>query len=164
MDDKLTQLKALLNEQIALHEGLQSALQTEAARDGTLDGADLLKLQQTKYGSAHEIQQLEARRLGLVQQIAQAWGEEPADLTLRRIAARAGAPQGEELEHCHQRLLALVSDIRSLARQTGANSQARLKAIDATLAVVNTAVRMHPTYLEGGRLQKMTPTFKQTSA
>lgn len=164
MDAKLTELKALLNRQIALHEGLQEALQQEAARDGTLDSAALVALQQTKHQVVHDIQQLEAQRLGLVAEIAKLWGEKPADLTLRRIAGRAPAPLGPELGECHARLLALVADIRSTARQTGANSRARLKAIDATLAIIGEAARLHPTYSGEGRLQKLTPTFKQTSA
>jgi hypothetical protein len=57
-----------------------------------------------------------------------------------------------------------VEEIRRLAKETGANAAARLKAIDATLAVIGEAVKMHPTYSEAGRLQKRTPTFKHTSA
>ncbi|NIW85405.1 MAG: hypothetical protein GWN09_02175, partial [Gammaproteobacteria bacterium] len=57
-----------------------------------------------------------------------------------------------------------VEEIRTLARETGRNAQARLKAIDATLAVIGEAAKVHPTYSEAGRLTKRTPTFKQTSA
>ena len=39
-----------------------------------------------------------------------------------------------------------------------------MKAIDATLAAIKEALKIHSTYSEAGRLQKATPTLKSTSA
>ena len=53
---------------------------------------------------------------------------------------------------------------RELAAVTSGNAQARLRAIDATLAVVRDALKIYSTYSEEGHLQKRTPTLKSTSA
>ncbi|MCH8883126.1 MAG: hypothetical protein IIA41_06455 [SAR324 cluster bacterium] len=71
-----------------------------------------------------------------------------------RCEALAGRP--ELLEAFVQRGM--------LAQVTSANAQARLKAIDATLAAIKEALKIHSTYSEAGRLQKATPTLKSTSA
>ncbi len=164
VEAKLKDLNQLLMEEIEIHEALKIELQQEAARDGELNGADLLKLQQGKIRKMREIQGLELKRMQLVDELAAAWNEDPAELTLRRIVPRASAEIGERLAACHEQLVALVESIRELARETAGNAQARLKAIDATLAVINEAIKMHPTYSEEGRLQKVTPSFKETSA
>ncbi len=164
MDEKLTHLNDLLREQIALHQALERELLTEAEQDGRLDGATLLTLQRNKQKHLREIHALEQQRLALVDELAAAWGEAPAELTLRRIVPRAPEPLAETLAQCHRQLLELVNRIRELAEVTAGNAQARLKAIDATLSIISEAVKMHPTYSEEGRLHKKTPTFKETSA
>jgi len=164
VEAKLTHLNNLLLEEIALHEALERELQEEAAKDGRLDGATLLALQRNKHKHARQIRELEHERLGVVEALATAWGELPAELTLRRIIPRAPEPLATTLAECHEKLIALVNRIRVLAELTAGNAQARLKAIDATLAIISEAVKMHPTYSEEGRLQKKTPTFKETSA
>jgi hypothetical protein len=160
----LTELRTLLSEEIALHEGLRDDLAFELAQDGNLSGAEFLKLQQRKYIRAQQIEEMEARRIGQVGQLAETWQMETRQLTLRAIIARCSQPLAGEFETCHQTLQTLVDEIRALTRVTAANAQARLKAIDATLAVVGEAARMHPTYSEEGRLQQRPPTFKHTSA
>lgn len=160
----MTHLKELLIEEIGIHEALKQDLQSEAERDGTLDGATLLNLQQQKQRKVREIQIIENRRVQLVEEIAAAWGEPLQELTLRKIIPRAPQPLDGQLAECHGRLVALVDDIRALARKTARSALARLKAIDATLAVVGEAARLHTTYSEEGRLQKVTPTFTETSA
>lgn len=164
MEAKLTSLKEILIEEIGIHEALKTDLQNESDQDGKLDGAALIGLQQEKNRKAREIQALETRRMQLVEEIAAAWDQPPADLTLRKIIPRAPSPLGGQLEECYRRLVATVEDIRRLAHETALNAQARLKAVDATLAVIGEVAKLHPTYSEEGRLQKMTPTFKETSA
>ena len=163
MEARLTNLKDLLVEEIEIHEALKNELQQEAALDGEMNGAALLKVQQGKIRKVREIQTLEIQRMQVVDELASAWNVAPGELTLRKIIPRAPAELGERLGECHARLVTLVDEIRQLARKTAANAQSRLKAIDATLAVINEAIKMHPTYSEEGRLQKVTPTFKQTS-
>ncbi len=145
MEEKLNQLDALLLQEVALHESLCAELEKEAAGDGQLDGAALLRLQRNKNQTVREIQELEAERLVLVEAIAAAWSEDAAELTLRRIVPRAPVTIGENLSRRHGRLMELVTQIRELAALTGGNAQARLKAIEATLAIINEAVKMHPT-------------------
>lgn len=164
METKLTQLNQLLLEEISIHEALKSDLQTEAEQDGKMDGATLLGIQKEKNRRAREIKTLENKRIQLVEEIAAGWGESVQELTLRKIIPRAPKPLNEELSACHGRLMALVEEIRLLARETARNAKARLKAIDATLAVVGEAARLHTTYSEEGRLHMVTPTFKETSA
>ena len=164
MEIKLTRLKELLIEAIEIHEALKSDLQSEAEQDGKLDGAALIHLQREKNRKAREIRVIENQRIQLVEEIAADWNLPPKDLTLRRIIPRTPQPLDEQLAACHRQLVALVEEIRALARVTSRNAQARLRAIDATLAVVGDAVRLHSTYSEEGRLQTVTPTFKQTSA
>jgi hypothetical protein len=164
VDAKLTHLYDLLLEEIALHEALEAELEAEAAKDGQIDGATLLSIQSKKNQQVRKIQSLELQRMALVEEIATSWSEEPAELTLRRIISRAPAEVAGNLARCHEKLIALVNRIRELAEVTANNAQARLKAIDATLSIINEAAKMHPTYSEKGRLQKKTPTFKQTSA
>lgn len=164
METKLTQLKELLIEEIKIHQALKSDLQSEAEQDGKLDGAALIHLQREKNHKAREIQAMEGQRIQLVEDIAADWGLPPKELTLRRIIPRTPQPLDEQLATCHRQLVALVEEIRTLARETSRNAQARLKAIDATLAVVGEAARLHSTYSEEGRLQKVLPTFKETSA
>lgn len=164
MDKLLDELKALLEDEVALHEGLRADLAFEAEHDGELSSADFLNLQQCKYYRVNQIEGLEERRLEQVRELAGHWQVDPRKLTLREIIARSPETLGEAFQGHHDALCALVEEIRRLARETGANAQARLKAIDATLAVIGEAVKMHPTYSEAGRLQKRTPTFKHTSA
>lgn len=164
METRLTHLNQLLLEEISIHEALKSDLRSEAEQDGKMDGATLLSIQKEKNRKAREIKILENKRIQLVEEIAAAWGESVQELTLRKIIPRAPKPLNEELSACHSRLVALVDDIRLLTRETARNAQARLKAIDATLAVVGEAARLHTTYSEEGRLHTVTPTFKETSA
>ncbi|MCZ6645429.1 MAG: flagellar export chaperone FlgN [SAR324 cluster bacterium] len=163
MEARLNDLKSLLEEEIETHEALRKELEQEAAQDGAMDGMTLLKTQQDKIRLVREIQALERRRMQIVDELAGIWNEAPADLTLRRIISRVEEALGQRLGESHARLVALVEDIRRLAKETSFNAQARLKAIDATLAVINETIKMHPTYSEEGRLQKVTPSFRQTS-
>ena len=164
MEEKLKRLHDFLQQEIALHEALKKELQQEAERDGQMDGLSLLQIQQTKHRQSRQIQQMEQQRIALVGELAALWSEESESLTLNRIIELSPAETGALLRECHGRLMGLVEDIRKLAKITAANAQARLKAIDATLAAITEAVNMHPTYSEGGRLHTVTPTFKQTSA
>ena len=164
MEKLLNDLKALLGEEVALHEGLKADLAFESEQDGTLSSGDYLRLQQRKYYWINQIEGIEARRIEQVRKIAEDWAVDARKLTLREIIARAPQDDGAEFQGYHDALSALVQAIRELAKVTGANASARLKAIDATLAVIGEAVKMHPTYSEAGRLQKRTPTFKHTSA
>ena len=164
METLLNELKALLADEVALHEGLKADLAFENEQDGKLSADDFLRLQQRKYYWINQIEGIEARRLEQVRKLAEEWEAPPRQLTLRAIIARCPAPLGMEFQGYHGALTALIGEIRHLARETGANAQARQKAVDATLAVIGEAVKMHPTYSGAGRLQKRTPTFKQTSA
>ena len=164
MDKLLNELKALLGEEVALHEGLKSDLAFESEQDGELPAAEFLRLQQRKYYWINQIEGIESRRIEQVRQMAEQWEVDARKLTLREIIARSPDPVNEEFAGYHKALTELVEEIRALARETSANAQTRLKAIDATLAVIGEAVKMHPTYSEAGRLQKRTPTFKSTSA
>ena len=164
MQKLLTELKSLLNEDLALHEGLKSDLTFESEQDGQLGGSEYFRLQQRKYHWVHRIEEIESRRIAQVEHLAQHWNEAPKGLSLREIIARSPAPLAGELEACHEGLTGLVAEIRRLGKETGQNAQARLKAIDATLAVIGEAVKMHPTYSGAGRLRQRPPTFKQTSA
>lgn len=160
----LNDLKALLAEEVAAHTGLKADLAFEQEHDGKLSAGDTLRLQQRKYYWINQIEGIEARRLEQVRRLAEQWELDARKLTLREIIARSPEPLSAEFQGYHGALTGLVAEIRHLARETGANAQARLKAIDATLAVIGEAVKMHPTYSEAGRLQKRTPTFKSTSA
>jgi FlgN protein len=160
----LTELKALLDEEVSLHEGLRADLAFESEQDGKLSSGDFLRLQQRKYYWINQIESIETRRMEQVKRLAEAWATDARKLTLREIISRAPSPADEEFTGYRTALKELVEQIRNLARETGANAQARLKAIDATLQVIGEAVKMHPTYSEAGRLQKRTPTFKHTSA
>lgn len=164
MEKLLNDLKALLGEEVALHEGLKADLAFESEQDGKLSSEDYLRLQQRKYYWINQIEGIELRRIEQVRKLAESWTLDARKLTLREIVARSPDPLAAEFQGCHEALTALVQSIRELARETGANASARLKAIDATLAVIGEAVKMHPTYSEAGRLQKRTPTFKHTSA
>ena len=164
MEEQPNRLQDILEEEIAIHAALKQDLQLERVQDGRIDGMTLLKLQEEKNRKFHHIQVKEIERMGLVREIAADWGEDPENLTLSQIIPRVAPRLGEQLRDCHGRLIDLVNDIRDLAKITSSNAQARLKAIDATLAVINEAVKMHPTYSEEGRLETMTPTFKHTSA
>jgi FlgN protein len=164
VDKLLNDLKALLGEEVALHEGLKADLALESEQDGQLSAGDYLRLQQRKYYWINQIEGIEARRIEQVRNLAESWALDARKLTLREIVARTEEPVSVEFQGYHQALTGLVNEIRKLARETGANASARLKAIDATLAVIGEAVKMHPTYSEAGRLQKRTPTFKHTSA
>jgi hypothetical protein len=161
---KLMTLSALLQEEVALHEALKGELDHEAKQDGALDGPAVLRTQQRKLQTVRRIQDLEAKRIALIKDLARDWQEPPEELTLRRIIPRAPQAIGAELQGSYTGLLAAVHEIRDLARITGANAQARLKAVDATLAIVHDAVKVHPTYSEAGRLQNKPVTFKYTSA
>jgi hypothetical protein len=160
----LNELKALLGEEVALHEGLKADLAFESEHDGQLSSTDFLRLQQRKYYWINQIEGIEARRIEQVRQLADQWETDGRKLTLREIIARSPEVLAGEFTGYRQALTGLVEEIRRLAKDTGANAAARLKAIDATLAVIGEAVKMHPTYSEAGRLTKRTPTFKHTSA
>lgn len=164
MHDLLTDLKNLLTDEVALHERLRGDLTRELEQDGEISGADYLKLQQRKYYWVNQIESIESRRIGHVEALARDWDVEPRALTLRTIIARAPEAVADDLQGSFDALKALVEEIRGLGRKTGGNAQARLKAIDATLAVIGEAARMHPTYSEAGRIHKRTPNFKHTSA
>jgi len=160
----LDNLKLLLEAEISLHEGLRDDLALEAEQDGKLNSQDFLQLQQRKYTRVHQIETLEAQRQEQVKALADAWSRPAGELTLQEISRQAGDSAGDDLRSYRESLLQLTEEIRNLAKRTGANAQARLKAIDATLAVIGEAVRLHPTYSPGGKIKQRPPTFKQTSA
>lgn len=176
MQQLLKELKSLLDKEVALHEELKGDLALELENDGQLSGADYLKVQQSKFYRAHQIETLERKRIGQVSELTRkiSAAEEPGagpegntpprSLTLKEIIAQSPPEMGKELQGCHDALSALVNEIRRMAREAGGIAQARLKAIDATLSVIGETVKMHPTYSGEGRLEKRTPTFKQTSA
>jgi len=163
VENKLNQLKDILREEISLHESLRSDLEQEAEEDGKLDSKTLLQLQHRKNHKADSLQHLEQNRTAIVRELAGHWGIDPDGLTLRQIISRVPDPLAKELQECHGHLLGLVEEIQGLAKQTSFNAQARLKAVEATLAVINEAVKVHSTYSESGTLSRRTPTFKQTS-
>jgi len=164
LEPVLNDLLDVLRQEIRQHEALAAELDLEAELDGTLNGSDLLQVQARKNACVRAIRDLEQRRQEIVGTLAAAWDEPAALITLRRIAGRAPEALGETLLRCHAELMRLVQRIRELAATTSQNAQARLKAIDATLAVIKEALKIHSTYSEGGRLQKRTPTLKSTSA
>lgn len=164
MERELNDLLDVLREEIRQHQALESELENEAALDGTLNGSELLRFQARKNACVRTIRDLEKRRLEIVAAFAKAWDEPAGLITLKRIAGRAPQAVGEALMGCHTELMAAVERIRGLAATTSQNAQARLKAIDATLAVIKEALKIHSTYSEGGRLQKRTPTLKTTLA
>jgi hypothetical protein len=159
----LQELSRILREQVGLHEALKGHLEEESAQDGRLNGAALLRAQQLKYQTARQIQELETRRMALVRELAKAWGRPPEELTLKRIVPRASPETGAELLASHAALTALMETIRELAGGTSANAQARLLAVDATLAVIHEAVKVHPTYSGAGKLRAQPVTFTHTA-
>ena len=164
MQKLLIELKAMLEHQISLHEGLKTDLVSESEQDGAMKGTDFLRLQQRKYYWAAQIEEAETHRISQVKELAGHWNLEDKDIRLRDIIARSPTPIDEELSANRETLIALVSEIRALARETGANAAARLKAVDAALQVVGEAARQHPTYSGKGRIRQKPPTFKSTSA
>ncbi|MBI3992742.1 MAG: flagellar export chaperone FlgN [Candidatus Lambdaproteobacteria bacterium] len=164
MDELLTNLRDILQDEVTLHASLRQQLAREAEQDGELNAGDLVRVQLLKHECLEQILRVETRREALVSALSEAWGEETAQLTLRRIVARCAPEQGAALRAVHGELMALVTDIRRLARITAANAHARLIAVEATLGVIQDAIRQHPTYSDAGRLKNKTPTFKYTSA
>jgi hypothetical protein len=164
VDSLLAELKDMLRQEIDLHTALRDDLAFEAEHDGGLDSMTMLNLQQRKYHLVSRIEGVENRRISKVRELARGWNEPLDGMTLKKIIGRVDSAQAKELQACHEGLLALVESIRRLARETGANAQARLKAVEATLSVIGEAARVHPTYSEEGRLQQRPPSFKSTSA
>ena len=164
MQKLLKELKTTLEQEIDLHLGLKADLAYEAEQDGELSGGDYLRLQQRKYIWAGQIEEIETRRVAQVNELAEKWEADEKKMSLREIIDRVADPFKESFRDSRETLIALVEEIRNLARKTGANAQARLKAIDATLSVIGEAARQHPTYSEEGRIQQRPPTFKSTSA
>ena len=164
MQKLLIELKSMLENQISLHEGLKTDLVLESEQDGVMSGADFIQLQQRKYYWAAQIEEAESHRISQVKELAGHWNLGDKDIRLKDIIARSPAPLDEELSVKRESLIALVSEIRALARETGANAAARLKAVDAALQVVGEAARQHPTYSGKGRIRQKPPTFKSTSA
>jgi len=159
----LQDLSQLLRGAVALHQSLKERLEEEAEQEGRLNGPAVLRLQQLKYNTARQIQDLEGRRMALVKELAKAWGEDSGDLTLKRIAAKSPPHVAADLGASHEALLALVAEIQELASGTSANAQARLLAVDATLAVIHEAVKVHPTYSGAGKLRTQPVTFTHTA-
>jgi len=164
MNRDLHELLGILQREISLHRALATELENEAALDGKLNGAGLLRIQSRKNQCVRGIKELETQRIALASGVSKALGGTFAPMTLREIAARAGEDLRPALLRCHQELMILIQHIRELAQVTSQNAQARLKAINATLLVVREALKMHPIYSEEGRLHKQTPTLKSTSA
>ena len=142
MQKLLIELKSMLENQISLHEGLKTDLVRESEQDGVMSGADFIQLQQRKYYWAAQIEEAESHRISQVKELAGHWNLGDKDIKLKDIIARSPAPLDEELSVKRESLIALVSEIRALARKTGANAAARLKAVDAALQVVGEALRV----------------------
>ena len=154
----------LLSQEVQLHEDLRGELTREKELDGSLNGPQVLRVQQRKYHLVGRIEALEAQRMTQVRELARQWEEPVEALTLRRIIERSADEQAGQLSGYHQALVSLLEEIGQLARETGANAQARLKAVEATLSIVGEAARVHPTYSGRGRIQQKPPAFKSTSA
>jgi len=163
-EELLGELTDILSQELALHNGLRDELLVELEQEGRLKGREMLLLQQRKYNWIGRIEAIEERRIHKVAELARSWSESADNLTLKRIISRVEPDMAAQLDSCHNGLLALVEEVRRLARETGANAQARLKAVEATLSVIGEAARMHPTYSGAGRLQQQKPSFKTTSA
>ena len=160
----LTELVTLLDEQIRLHASLRTDLEREAAEDGEMDSSALIAVQQRKYHALEEIVRLEEQRMDLVRALATDWGEPVETLRLKAIAARVPEPLDAELRRCHETLMEQIMAIRELANRTAQNAAARLKAVDATLAVIQDAVHnTHTTYSDAGRMKRRAPSFKYTA-
>lgn len=160
----LTELQALLREEMSLHAGLRDELRLECDEDGKLNSTEFIGLQQRKYNLVARIENLETKRMSKVSELAQQWEEPMESLTLGKIIDRSEETHGKPLKSCFDGLLALVEEIRELSRESGANANARLKAVESTLSVISDAARVHPTYSGKGKIQQRPPTFKATSA
>ena len=164
MKASLLDLDQLLEEEVLLHEGLRDELAFECEKDGELGGTEFLKLQQRKYNLVARIENLETRRENKVRELAREWNETSEELTLSRIISKVEEDEAAVFQGRFNGLKALVEEIRHLAKESGQNAQARLKAVEATLSVVGEAARVHPTYSDAGKIRQRPPTFKNTSA
>ena len=164
MEALIQDLVALLSREAERHRELLAVLEDEVRLDGQMEAATLVDLQRKKYGLAHAIAALEEERLRVVGKLARLWNVAPQDLTLRRIADRLADDGAQGLLALHSQLVTLVENIRQQAQAAGANAQARLKAVNATLDVMKDALNIHATYSEEGRLKKATPRLKNISA
>lgn len=163
----LEKLKQILTDQLSQYGALKTVLEKEVEGDGTLKSEEVVELQVQKKQLVKKTHKLEDTRLEVVAEIAAQWGEEGADLTLKEIIARLPEDhkeQGAELAALQEKLMTEVEVIRGLGKKTAFHASARLRAIEATLAVVNEASHTHSTYSEEGHLQKTVPSFKRTLA
>ena len=163
MDQQFNSLVDLLQEHIRHHTRLKEILQLELEQDGRMTGGEILRLQREKYVLAQTIIDGERLRMSLLNKLALGWGLPGGEMTVSQLLPHLSDSDGQILLAAKQHLLDLVEELRDMAQRTAANALARKKAVDATLAVVNEAVKSHTTYSGEGRLHARVPSFKHTA-
>lgn len=75
---------------------------------------ELERLVAAEQAALAEVSRLEEERYALQCQLAAAWGLQPAELTVSRLAELAGPQHGPRLGEAQRRLVALIDDLSTL--------------------------------------------------
>lgn len=157
MQALLADLTALLREEIEQYRRLLLLVRRERNRitKGELPG--LTQLVRKKELIAHDLASLEASRASLLEHLAAALGEEPAGLTLARVARLAPGEMGEVLQ-------ALLVEFRGVVGHLIAANDINRDLLDQSLAFVReslalfrTVASTSPTYGKNGRMGESSP-------
>jgi flagellar biosynthesis/type III secretory pathway chaperone len=152
MEALLAELTALLRDEIEQYRRLLLLVRRERSRitKGELPG--LTQLVRKKELIAHDLASLEASRSSLLERLAEALGEEPADLTLARVARLVPGDLGEGLQ-------ALLVEFRGVVGHLIAANDINRDLLDQSLAFVReslalfrTVANASPTYGKNGRV------------
>lgn len=152
MDVLLQNLEEILSNEAQLHQELLSLLEEEAISIGQVAPSALLHLQSLKQHVSHKIIGLEKRRTQVVEELAQAWNVDFAELTLSQIIQRAPQEMRQPLQQCFDQLKKLIQEIRQLAHKNGALSETRLKPIEMSLRFIHDWQKKQRTYSIAGTL------------
>lgn len=153
MDALVTELGALLTQEIELHKHLLSLLQEERELLINLSTEEILENTKRKETCILKIKMLEESRSVLVERLSHYYGLPAEELTLSRIVSLSEEPQRSTLDRVQSTLTALIKSIKEANRHNCLVVKDTLHYCNRSLDFLYSSSAASPTYAGGGRIK-----------
>jgi flagellar biosynthesis/type III secretory pathway chaperone len=154
MQTLLAELVSILRQEIDQYRGLHLEVRRERGRIVRGELAGLVEVVRKKQAITRELAQLEAFRSSLLDRLAEAFGVDPANITLARVATLAPGEIGETL---HTLLIEFRGVIGLLMAASDVNRtllDRSLEFVQGSLEIFRTVATGPQMYGSGGRFQE----------
>ena len=156
MEALIEELSDVIRQELWEYEQLLASLEQE---QDMLVHHETDKLQEVTSGQHRLVEQaktLERARLRVVERLSDLLGEDPSDLTLKRLIVRVGGAQGEQLRQMRDALVGAHERIRKANRNNALLIRQSMKYVDRTLHILSGDDLPAGVYAGSGKLETRT--------